>query len=64
LQKGSIELVREQGLEQGRKEGEERGERGERKTKRKIAISLLELLDDQTIAEKIGLSAREVKELR
>ncbi len=57
LQKGAIALAREQGL----KEGEEKGEE---KTKRKIAISLLDILDDQTIATKTGLSVKEVKKLR
>jgi len=61
LQKGSIALAREQGKEEGREEGREEGEK---QAKLKIARSLLDILDDQTIAEKTGLSVKKVNQLR
>ncbi len=51
------EIGREEGREEGRKEGREEG-------RRKIAQQLLDILDDQTIAKKTGLSVEEVQQLR
>ena len=46
-------------------EAEERGEeRGEKRKAIEIANNLLDILDDETIALKTGLSVAEVKELR
>ncbi len=64
LQKGSIALARKQGLEQGLEQGRKEGEAKVKEARKKIAISLLEILDDQTIAEKTGLSVEEIKALR
>ena len=69
IQKGSVELAEEKGLEKGRVEGREEGlekgrEEGQKTAQLKIALNLLDLLDDKTIAEKIGLSIEEVMALR
>jgi len=53
MQKGSLVLAREQGLEQGQEQA-----------KIEIAKNLLEILDDEVISKKIGLSVAEVKALR
>ena len=47
----------EEGIEQGIQKGIEKG-------KIDIAINLLDILEDDIIAEKTGLSIEEVKELR
>ena len=39
-------------------------EQGEKNAKIKIAKSLLEILDDKTIAEKTGLSSEYIQEIR
>ena len=48
-------------IEEGRKEGREEGRLEE---KLDIARNLLDVLDDETIAKKTGLSIEEVKKLR
>ena len=53
VQKSSIELAKEQGIEQG-----------ENKKAIEIAKNLLDILDDTTIAQKTGLSEQEIKILR
>jgi flagellar biosynthesis/type III secretory pathway protein FliH len=52
----------QQGLQQGLQEGREEGQRQERL---RIARSLLDVIaDDRLLAERIGLSAAEVRRLR
>ena len=52
-------------IERGEKRGIEKGEkRGEEKRNREIAISLLDILDDAMIAEKVGLPIETVRQLR
>jgi len=60
IQKGSIKLAKKQGLEQGLQQGLEQGSKAE---KIKIAKNLIGLLDNQTIAEKTGLSEQEIKDI-
>lgn len=49
----------------GEERGEKRGEKiGEKKALIKVAINLLDILDDETIALKTGLKIEEVKKLR
>ena len=69
LQRGSIEKALHDGLEQGRELGREEGliqgiAQGKQAMARQIAISLLSVLDDATIAAKTGLSVAEVARLR
>ena len=52
---------REEGREEGEKIGEEHGREEERLH---VAINLLDILDDATIAKKTGLSLGEVEKLR
>ena len=47
----------EKGIEKGKKEAE-------KETKLAIAKSLLDVLDDETIAKKTALSVKEVRKLR
>ena len=55
----------EQGLEQGRAEGEEKGRADATiATQKEIARRLLEVMDDETIAQTTGLSVEEVRCLR
>ena len=55
----------EQGLEQGIERGIEQGiEKGENKKAIEIAKNLLDILDDETISLKTGLSASFIKKLR
>ena len=55
----------EQGIEQGVKQGIERGvEQGERSKALEIARNLLDVLDNETIAFKTGLSVEEIEKLR
>ncbi len=55
----------EQGLEQGRGEGEEKGRvEATIATQKDIARRLLDVMDDQTIAQTTGLSVEEVRCLR
>ena len=58
----------DKGLKEGRKEGREEGrkegrEEGRKEEQIKIARSLLDILDIETISIKTGLSIDEVKEL-
>ncbi|MEA3522075.1 MAG: transposase, partial [Campylobacterota bacterium] len=57
VQKSSIELAKEQGIEQGI-------EQGENNKAIEIAKNLLDILDDTMIAQKTGLSEQEIKILR
>jgi len=57
VQKSSIELAKEQGIEQGI-------EQGELNKAIEIAKNLLDVLDDTTISLKTGLSEKEIKKLR
>ena len=55
----------EEGIVQGIQQGIEKGiEQGIEQQKNKIAKSLLDVLDDETIAEKTGLTINQIKELR
>ena len=51
----------QKGLEKGKKEGLKEGAK---KEKILIAKNLLDVLDDETISNKTGLSLKEIKELR
>ena len=54
----------QQGIKQGIKEGIEKGmQQGRKEEQIKIAKSLLDILDIETIAIKTGLSIEELKEL-
>ena len=53
IQKSSIELAKEQGIEQGKIQ-----------EKIEIAKNLLDVLDDETIAQKTGLSEDKIRKLR
>ena len=57
IQKSSIELAKEQGIAQGIEEGEH-------KKAMEIAKNLLDVLDDETISLKTGLSKEEILALR
>ncbi len=64
IEKG-IERGIEKGIKKGKLEGIEKGiEKGKLEEKIAIAISLLDLLDDKTIAQRVGLGLKEVKKLR
>ena len=55
----------EEGIEKGRKEGIKKGiEKGKLEEKLEIARNLLDILDDETISKKTGLSIEEVRKLR
>jgi predicted transposase/invertase (TIGR01784 family) len=69
VQKSSIELALETGMERGIEKGMEQGiekgiEKGKLEEQKAIAISLLDILDDKTISQKVGLSLKEVEKLR
>ncbi len=65
LQRGSIEKALQDGLVQGREEGLEQGiEQGEQRRTLQIAATLLDILDDVTIASKTDLTEAQVAELR
>ncbi len=68
LEKGrkeGLEEGLEKGLEKGRKEGLEEGlGKGLERGVKKVAASLLDILDDETISLKTGLSVEEVRRLR
>lgn len=53
----------QKGLEKGREEGKEEGE-GERNKAIEIAKNLLDILDDETISLKTGLTIKQIKVLR
>ena len=61
VEQSVIETAEMEGVEKGRKEGREEGRENE---KIKIAQQLLDILDDKTIAKKIGLSIEIIKKLR
>jgi predicted transposase/invertase (TIGR01784 family) len=64
VEKG-LERGIEKGLQRGIQEGIEKGKaEGIRKRNIEIAKSLLDVLDDETIAKKTTLSVKEVKKLR
>ena len=55
----------ERGVEKGIEQGLYKGKlEGQMEEKRAIATSLLEILDDKTISQRVGLSLQEVKKLR
>jgi hypothetical protein len=61
----SYDLGMERGMEKGLEKGLVVGERsGELAARREVARNLLDLLDDETIAERTGLSLQEVHRLR
>ena len=65
IQKSSIELAKEQGIAQGIEQGMEKGiQEGENKKAMEIARNLLDVLDDETISLKTGLSKEEILALR
>lgn len=53
----ALNKAKQEGIEEGREEGE-------KNKSIEIAKNLLDVLDDETIAEKTGLSVEEIKELR
>jgi predicted transposase/invertase (TIGR01784 family) len=64
-----VERGIKQGIEQGIKQGIERGAaqgrtEGERRKALEIARNLLDVMDNQTIAMKIGLTAEEIEDIR
>jgi predicted transposase YdaD len=64
LEKG-LKKGLEQGLEQGIQKGLEKGKKeGEKEAKIKIAKNLLDILDNETIAKKTGLSLDDIEKLR
>jgi len=61
----SFNTARNEGLKKGRKEGREEGlEEGMKKKAFEIAMSLLDVLDVETIALKIGLSVDDIELLK
>jgi predicted transposase/invertase (TIGR01784 family) len=55
----------EKGLQEGLQKGLEQGKKeGEKEAKIKIAKNLLDILDNNTIAKKTGLSVEEIEKLR
>lgn len=65
IQKSSIEKAKREGRQQGVSEGIEKGiEQGIEKEKMNIAKNLLDLLDDEMIAQKTGLNIEQIKALR
>jgi len=57
--------VEERGIQKGIEEGIEKGiEKGEKNKAIEIAKNLLDILDDETISIKTGLTIEEVKRLR
>lgn len=60
-----LDKAKEVWIEEAEERGKERGmELGERAAKFKIAVSLFDILDLETIAEKTGLTLEELKELK
>ena len=65
VEKRGIEIGRQQGIQQGMQQGMQQGiQQGIIKTKIENAKSLLDILDDETIAIKIGLELDIVKKIR
>ncbi|WP_346868480.1 Rpn family recombination-promoting nuclease/putative transposase [Clostridium sp. UBA1353] len=63
--KETFEKTREEGIQKGIEEGIEKGiEKGEKNKAIEIAKNLLDILDDETISIKTGLTIEEVKRLR
>jgi len=61
-QRGVIELALDRGFDKGRKEGQEEGDHDARVS---IATALFDIIDDDTvIAEKTGLSVKQIQMLR
>ena len=61
----SMSYVLEKEIDPFYKEGIKKGlEKGKFEEKKAIATSLLDVLDDETISQKVGLSIEEVKEIR
>lgn len=64
-QRTSIELAEEKGEARGRQEGRQEGiQEGRQEALRDVARNLLDLLDDETIALKTGLTLVEISQLR
>ena len=64
IQKG-IEQGIQKGIEQGIQKGIQKGiEEGKKREKLEIARNLLDILDDKTIALKVGLNENDIKKLR
>jgi len=64
LEKG-LQKGKEEGLKQGLEKGLQKGkEEGERQAKIEIAKNLLDVLDNETISQKTGLSIKEIENLR
>ncbi len=64
-QRGALTKARNQGLQEGREEGLQQGlQQGRLAEKLNIARSLLDILDDATIALKVGVAVEEVRALR
>ncbi len=60
-----IDKVKDPFYKEGIKRGIEKGiKKGKLEEKIAIAISLQDLLDDKTIAQRVGLGLKEVKKLR
>ncbi len=60
-----IEKERDPFYKEGIEKGIQKGfEQGKLEEQRAIAISLFDILDDETIAKKVGLKLSEVKKLR
>ncbi len=54
-----------EGMQKGMQKGIQKGlVQGKLEEQRAIAISLLDILDDETISKKVGLKLSEVKKLR
>jgi len=63
--KETFEKTREEGIQKGIEEGIEKGmEKGKKNKAIEIAKNLLDILDDETISIKTGLTIEEVKRLR
>ena len=67
--KNTIDYAKECAKEEGRAEGREEGlkeglKEGEKKAKIEIAKNLLDILDNETISKKTGLSVEEIENLR
>ena len=65
IQKSSIEKAQREGREEGREEGKKEGrEEGREEGKLEIAKNLLDILDDETISLKTGLTIECINNLR
>jgi len=64
-QRGALSLAKKQGLQEGIEQGIEQGiQQGDSKARIHIAQSLLEVLDDNAIANSTGLRLEEIQHLR